>query len=84
MSAKTIFIRDKQAIALVNERAAREHRSASNAAVVTLLEALHKSHKTPPSPPDLASLAAHKGQNTNRATGLSNPNSRIETEKEKA
>ena len=37
---KPIIIRDSQAIALVQDRAAREHRNLANAASATIIEAL--------------------------------------------
>jgi len=38
--AKTILITDQHAINLVNDRAEREHRTAANAAAVTIYEQL--------------------------------------------
>jgi len=37
---KTVRVFDRQAVELINERAAREHRSAANAAAITVIEAL--------------------------------------------
>lgn len=79
MSAKAIFIRDKQAVALVNERAAREHRNTSNAAMVTIIEALGGNHKAPPLPPDLTAIEGRTAQDTDRALGSLSPNSEMGT-----
>ncbi len=38
--AKIVFIKDPKALALINERAAKENRSAANAATTTVIEAL--------------------------------------------
>ena len=43
--AKIAFINDPKAMALINARAKRENRSASNAATTTILEALDRPGK---------------------------------------
>ena len=61
--SKTVRIFDKQAVELVNQRAAREHRSAANAASITIIESLGKKPQrdNPPGPAFLDNVIV-KGQ----------------------
>jgi hypothetical protein len=48
--AESVRITNDLAVQLINDRALREHRSASNAATLTVLEAFNKQNKNPGQP----------------------------------
>ncbi len=59
---KITFIKDPRAIALINERAARENRSACNAATTTVIEALGETKTQNPN--DTASGPSEQDKNS--------------------